>query len=115
MRTFCFILGVALTGQLFAQDQGKPYGRFYGPLATGDWKAKPPALPTPLELEKLRRAFPSPPPEWSKTHCAVPLTEMVIPGDVHFTAEVLQPDMQRMAPMPEAKLFAPACDPKAER
>jgi hypothetical protein len=108
MRTFCFLFARALTGNIFAQDQPKTYGKFYGPLATGDWKAKPPE--TPPAIDPDRRTFFTLPVETKSSTCSVPLAEMEIPKDVHFTAQVVPMDIHRMAPMPQAKLYAPPCD-----
>jgi hypothetical protein len=105
MRTFCFLCALALTGNIFAQDQPKSHGKFYGPLATGDWKS----MVAPA-IDPEKRTFFTLPVETKSSTCSVPLAEMQMPKDVHFTAQVVPMDIHKTAPMPQAKLYARPCD-----
>ena len=42
--------------------------------------------------------------------CSVPLLEAQIPKDIQFTIRQVAPRMDDLAPMPQAKVPAPACD-----
>jgi hypothetical protein len=83
----------------FAQQQTEPSGRFYGPLASGNW--------APKTLQLKARVVPQP--TILSQPCSVPLLEAQIPNDVHYTIQQITPNAEKMAPMPQATLPAPPC------
>ena len=102
VRTLCItltLLGMA-SGALAQQEQAAPPGRFFGPLIPPDG------------VSKFFRGVPPQPanvaPQPTVSRCAVPLIEMQAPkaGD---PAMLLVPRMDKLAPMPRAKL-PPACE-----
>jgi hypothetical protein len=107
MRALIFF--AAVSSCLFAQDQGQPAGKFYGPLAT-PWKVKLPVnSQAPLfnglivpkaKLIDLKRA---------PSKCAVPLTEMNLPPASALPMGALTPPANSAAPGGEAKLVLPPC------
>ncbi len=109
MRASVILFALALTGIVFAQDEAKPSGKFYGPLATGDWKGAFPPKDLTQDAEKLRRAMASLTPLALNSTCSVPLVEAQIPKDKTFTAMIVQPDMTKVEQMPIAKAPAPPC------
>jgi hypothetical protein len=109
MRITCFVFVLALAANSFAQESSKPNGKFYGPLATGDWKMKP--KPTGRgSANTLPQTFAlgAPPVNLAAT-CSVPLLEVPAPTDVHFTMKRMSPPEAEMAPMPHADIPAPPC------
>jgi hypothetical protein len=102
-------LALAMANDVFAQDQAEPSGRFYGPLVSGAWAAKTPQVTgQKLFHGVLPRTVVQPQPATSP--CSVPLLEAQIPKDGHFTIRQLSPQMDKLAPMPQAKVPAPSCD-----
>jgi hypothetical protein len=55
------------------------------------------------------------PPQATTTPCSVPLIEVEIPKDIHFTMRQFVPRMDEVAPMPQIKLPAPPCDLSSSR
>lgn len=47
------------------------------------------------------------------TTCSVPLIEAPIPKDVEFTMRQITPRTEAVAPMPQARVPAPPCEPAA--
>jgi hypothetical protein len=120
MRIPAFVGILAIATCSFAQDQVQPYGHFYGPLANGSLKVQPPNPSPGLDMETLRRTFAiqaprtplyGAPPQSLTANCSVRLLEVPIPKNVEFTGMQLAPDLNKVAPMPQAKAPAPPCDP----
>lgn len=102
MRTPALLFALVMAANLVAQDQPKSNGKFYGPLATGDWDRNVlvPLSPSPAMIRQTPGST-----------CSVPLLEARVPKDVHFTAQIVQPDLSLVEAMPTAKVFAPPCEP----
>src|SRR6266852_5537470 len=110
MRTLCVILvALAICSSTFAQEPAAPSGRFYGPLVTGAWPAKTPRVNRQKLLPGVvpRTVVP---PQPAASPCSVPLLEAQIPKDLHFSIRQLLPRMDKLAPMPPARVPAPSCD-----
>jgi len=103
MRTLCILLLAAASGTL-AQEPAAPSGKFYGPLIPKSGASKGFRFNTqPVVLPPA--VVPAQP---AVSRCAVPLLEMQAPkaGD---PAMQFGPHMDKVAPMPQAKL-PPACE-----
>src|SRR5712692_10539418 len=100
-------LALAMGCGTFAQEPTEPSGRFYGPLVSGAWATKTPRLNRQeLFPGVLPRTVVAP--RLLTSLCSVPLLEAQIPNDVHFTIGQLTPRMDKLAPMPQARVPAPS-------
>jgi hypothetical protein len=102
VRLFVVFLALPVASSAFAQEKTEPYGRFYRPLVStaSNHGAK--------ADQKL--IVPLVPPEPASPVCSVPLVEAQIPDDTHFTIRQVPRSKDEMAPMPQTRGPAPACD-----
>ena len=106
-------LGIVTVAGMYAQEPAGSYGKFYGPLASGAWTAKTPSAYSQVGAQKF---MPMPiPPQPATSVCSIPLLPAQIPKDVDFKMKQLAPRTENMAPMPQATVPAPACEPKSQR
>jgi len=107
-------LGIVTAAGMYAQEPAGPYGKFYGPLASGAWTTKTPSAYSQVLAQKFTAPM-AIPPQPATPVCSVPLLEAQIPKDVDFKMKQLAPHTDKLAPMPQATVPAPACEPKSQR
>ena len=108
VRKLCITL-VALASGVMAQEPAAPSGKFYGPLIPKNGAPKGYRFNNQPGVLRPNAVQPQP----AVSRCAVPLIEMKTPkaGD---PAMEFGPHMDKVAPMPQAKL-PPACDAPSPR
>lgn len=127
MQTFlAAILAMGVSGSLWAQQAPEPAGRFFGPREpagrffgpmVNGWPA--PSVPVkrwPATIAFARlpvpaAAFPQPGPKV----CSVPLLEVPVSKDVDAAMKQVRPNWENLAPIPQAKVPAPACESPSTR
>jgi hypothetical protein len=122
MRTLCVLFVLTTANVTFAQKPAEPSGAINRLLLSGSEAAKvlqvkgltlfpgvPPKTPrvngfTPFPQGLAATVAPV---ETMRTECSVPLLEMQIPNDIHFTMQQVTPRTDNLAPMPQAKGLPP--------
>ena len=96
MRTFRIVfVALATAGGMLAQEPPAPA------------QTPPPSVPKPV-LPILPGAFRPAQPTISR--CSIPLMEALIPKGVDFKLKQIAPPTEKLAPIPQVKGPAPACE-----
>jgi len=115
-KSLIVFVAPATVGVMLAQE---PAGQFYGPIVSGSWPVKIPFQtsknfvipPQPATLMSKDFVMPQP----TTSPCSIPLLGAQIPKDVDFKIKQITPRPEQLAPMPQVKGPAPACESWSSR
>jgi len=103
VRKFLIVfVALATVGGMLAQE---PAGQFYGPIVSGSWRVK-------IPLQKSKDFVMLQP---TTSPCSIPLVGAQIPKDVDLKIKQITPRPEQLAPMPQVKGPAPACESWSSR